>query len=117
MGNVESLGAACLRRLAHEMLRQHAWLQQVSIRAWCWVDPSDHDEAARERVASRVTDVQFASSVELPKALLQSDRPSRLLVMRLLDQELAAGCCDHYAELADGLSRFGARQITLNRSG
>jgi len=98
------------------MLQRHVWLQQVSVRAWCWIDPADTDGVARERLGSRVLDVKLASSAAVPDELRLSNEPSKALVLRLLDQELAAGCCDHYAELVDGLSRFGARQITLSRS-
>jgi hypothetical protein len=112
--NVEALGAGQLQRLARNLLHRHAWLQEVSVRAWCWVDPVEHDGAASERLASRVTDLQFASGALVPEGLQASGQPSKALALRLLDDELAAERCDHYAELLDSLGR-GSRQITLRR--
>jgi len=114
---IEAFGAGQLRRLARNLLRRHAWLQEVSVRAWCWVDPIEHDDdAAGERLASRVTGLQFAANATVPEGLRRSGRPSKRLAQRLLDDELAAERCDHYAELLDSLDR-GTRQITLRRSG
>jgi len=111
---VEALGTGQLHRLARNLLRRHAWLEEVSVRAWCWIDPVEHDGAACERLASRVTDLRFVSSAPVPEALQHAGRPSRQLALRLLDDELAAERCDHYAELLDSLGR-GERQITLSR--
>lgn len=108
------LGVGQLHRLARNLLRRHAWIQEVSVRAWCWVDPIEHDGAANERLASRVTDLQFASGAAVPEGLWRSGRPSKRLALRLLDDEMAAERCDHYAELLDCLGR-GSRQITLRR--
>ncbi|HET9976658.1 MAG TPA: hypothetical protein VFQ20_04425 [Burkholderiaceae bacterium] len=111
---IEVLGAGQLHRLARNLLRRHAWLQQVSVRAWCWVDPIEHDGAASDRLASCVTDIEFAVGATVPEALMRAGRPSKPLALRQLDDELAAERCDHYAELLDSLGR-GARQITLRR--
>lgn len=111
---IEVLGAGQLHRLARNLLRRHAWLQEVSVRAWCWVDPVEHDGAASDRLASCVTDIQFAEDATVPASLLRLGRPSRQLALRQLDDELAAERCDHYAELLDSLGR-GTRQITLRR--
>jgi hypothetical protein len=111
---VEALGAGQLQRLARNLLLRHAWLEEVSVRAWCWVDPIEHDGAASERLASRVMDLQFASGAVVPEGLRAAGQPSKALALRLLDDELAAERCDHYAELLDSLVR-GSRQITLRR--
>jgi hypothetical protein len=112
--NVAALGAGQLHRLARDLLCRHPWLQEVSVRAWCWVDPVEHDGAASERLASRVTDLQFAAGAVVPEALRLFGWPSKHLALRLLDEELAAERCDHYAELLDSLGQ-GSRQITLRR--
>jgi hypothetical protein len=111
---IEVLGAGQLHRLARNLLQRHAWLEEVSVRAWCWVDPIEHDGAASDRLASRVTDIRFAAGAAVPEDLLRSGQPSKQLALRQLDEELAAERCDHYAALLDSVGR-GARQITLRR--